>query len=192
MALAKRDENYHTYGDYRTWPEDARYELIDGFAFVMSPAPSVPHQDLLGALYRQIANGLDASPCRPFIAPVDVRLPKRNEADDAVDTVVQPDLMVVCDPAKIDARGIRGAPDWIIEILSPGTAGHDQIVKRSLYERNGVREYWLVHPDDRVLTIYRLDAGKYGKPDIQELSGTTTCGILPEVIVDWAIATRRL
>jgi Uma2 family endonuclease len=192
MGLVKRDNNAHTYADYRSWSEDQRYELIDGLAYAMSPAPSVSHQELVLALARQIADRLDESDCRVFVAPIDVRLPKLAEADDAIDTVVQPDLVVVCNTEKVDVHGIRGAPDWIIEVISPGTASHDQIVKRSLYERHGVREYWLVHPIDKVLTIYRLESGAYGKPDIQELIGMARCEALPEMTIDWATATRRL
>jgi Uma2 family endonuclease len=192
MGLARRDDNYHTYADYRSWPEDVRYELIDGSAYAMSPALSVSHQELVLALARQIADSLDQSDCRVFIAPIDVRLPKLGEVDDAIDTVVQPDLVVVCDAEKVDPQGIRGAPDWIIEVISPGTASHDQIVKRALYERHGVREFWLVHPIDKVLTIYRLASGAYGKSDIQELIGTTCCETLPDVTIDWVTATRRL
>ena len=91
------------------------------------------------------------------------------EADAQIDTVVQPDISVVCDKAKLDERGCRGAPDWIVEVLSPGTAGHDQIVKRALYERVGVREFWLVHPIDKLVIIYLLENGAYGKPALQEL-----------------------
>ena len=192
MGLPRRDDRRYTYADYCKWPEEARYELIDGIAYAMSPAPSIAHQEMVGSLFRQIADQLDGSGCRPFIAPVDVRLPAHDEADDRVETVVQPDILVVCDPQKIDTRGIRGAPDWIIEILSPATAGHDQILKRALYERHGVREFWLVHPTDRVLTIYRVTPSGYGKPDIQELTGQTTCGALPQVTIEWARAVERL
>ena len=192
MALATRDDRHHTYADYCAWSEDVRYELIEGHAYAMAPAPSIPHQELLLALARQIADCLEGSDCRPFVAPVDVRLPRRDEADDNIDTVVQPDLLVVCDPAKIDQRGIRGAPDWIIEIISPTTAGHDQIVKRALYEHHGVREYWLVHPTDRVLTIYRLVTGKYVIPEMQELTGTTRCDAIPAVTIEWQKAVRNL
>ena len=123
-----------------------------------------------------------------------MRLPKGDEADASVSTVVQPDLAVICDPVKLDDKGCRGAPDWIVEILSPHSAAHDQIRKRALYERHGVREYWLVHPVDRVLTIYRLTDDKtYGKPDVVELEGTTTVAILPVVQIHWppAESSRR-
>ena len=192
MGLPRRDLEHHSYGDYLAWPEDVRYELIDGIAYAMSPAPTVSHQEVLLGLYRQIDEALDASACRVLIAPLDVRLPRGDEADEVVDTVVQPDLLVVCDPARIDERGVRGAPDWIIEVLSPATAAHDQVVKRDLYERAGVREYWLVHPTDRIVTVYRLENGRYGRPDIAELIGETAPQAVPGVVIDWARVTRRL
>ena len=89
-------------------------------------------------------------------------------------------------------RGVRGAPDWVLEVLSPSTAGHDQVTKRRIYERAGVREFWLVHPMDRVLTIYRLMGAEYGKPDVQELKGSTDIAVLPGVTVEWDALAERL
>ena len=192
MGLALRTEKHDTYADYLQWPDDARYELIDGEAFLMSPAPLVEHQEVAGELFRQLANQLDGQPCRPYIAPVDVRLPRKDEADAAIDTVVQPDVLVVCDPHKIDRRGVRGAPDWVLEVLSPSTAAHDQIAKRRTYERAGVREYWLVHPGDRTLTVYLLDNGQYGRPEIYELKDATPIGVLPGVSIAWDALVARL
>jgi len=192
MGLAPRKEKRCTYADYLQWPEDTRYELIDGEAFLMSPAPLVEHQEVAGEVYRQLANQLDGKPCRPFIAPVDVRLPRKDETDAAIDTVVQPDVLVVCDPSKIDRRGVRGAPDWLLEVLSPSTAAHDQIAKRRTYERAGVREYWLVHPGDRTLTVYVLDNGQYGRPEIYELKDATPVGVLPGVSISWDALVERL
>ena len=192
MGLALRNEKRCTYADYLQWPEDTRYELIDGEAFPMSPAPLVEHQEVAGEVYRQLANQLDGKPCRPFIAPVDVRLPRKDETDAAIDTVVQPDVLVVCDPSKIDRRGVRGAPDWLLEVLSPSTAAHDQIAKRRTYERAGVREYWLVHPGDRTLTVYVLDNGQYGRPEIYELKDATPVGVLPGVSISWDALVERL
>jgi Uma2 family endonuclease len=192
MGLALRKEKRCTYADYLQWPEDTRYELIDGEAFLMSPAPLVEHQEVAGEVYRQLANQLDGKPCRPFIAPVDVRLPRKDETDAAIDTVVQPDVLVVCDPSKIDRRGVRGAPDWLLEVLSPSTAAHDQIAKRRTYERAGVREYWLVHPGDRTLTVYLLDNGQYGRPEIYELKDATPIGVLPGVSIAWDALVARL
>lgn len=192
MGLPVRDHIHHTYGDYRTWDDDARYELIDGVAYIMAPAPARLHQEVAGEIFRQAANALEGSGCRVLIAPLDVRLPNGNEADDQIDTVVQPDTLAVRDPAKLDARGVRGAPDWVVEVLSPATASHDQIQKRRTYERHGVAELWLVHPTDRVLTIYRLEKGEYGRPDVVELTGETTVGVLPGLVIDWDSLADRL
>ena len=191
MALALRDQHRHTYGEYCTWPEDVRYELIDGQAYAMSPGPSRRHQELGFEVARQIADALEGTGCRVYVAPFDVRLPRGSEEDDDIDTVVQPDLLVICDRTKLDDRGCRGAPDWVIEVLSPSSSSHDQILKRAVYERHGVREYWLIHPVDLVVTVYRLVDGAYGKPDIYELKDTLACGILPEVIIDWARVLRE-
>lgn len=190
MGLPKRDIGYHSYADYQTWPDDCRYELIDGIAYAMAPAPTRKHQIAVLEIARQIANTLEGKPCRPYIAPFDVRLMQTDQADNQVNTVVQPDISVICDRNKLDDKGARGAPDWIIEVLSPATASHDQIVKHALYERAGVREYWLVHPTDRLLTIYRLSDGAYGKPDIRELDGETACSVIPEVTIVWEKVLR--
>ena len=192
MGLALKDNQYHCYGDYLTWRDDVRYELIDGDAYLMAPAPDLAHQEVTGEIFRQTANALLGGPCRALIAPIDVRLPKLDEADERIDTVVQPDVLVVCDSNKLDRRGIRGAPDWVVEVLSPSTAGHDQIKKRQLYERHGVREYWLIHPIDRILTVYRLIDGEYGKPELYELCGETAVSVLPDIVIQWDDLVARL
>lgn len=184
-----RTERY-TYADYLTWPEDTRYELIDGVAHAMAPAPTRSHQLVVVELSRQVANALKGGACQTFVAPFDVRLPKAGEADASVDTVLQPDVLVVCDAAKLDERGVRGAPDWVAEVLSPASAGRDQTVKLAAYERAGVPEVWLLHPTDRVLTIYRMEDGRYGRPHIQEMRGSAAIGVLPEVIVDFDLFTE--
>lgn len=185
MALRQLDNEYHTYADYLTWPDDVRYELIDGAAYLMSPAPTRSHQRFAGQIFRQIANALEDKPCEAYVAPFDVLLPKNDEADELVDTVVQPDVLVVCDRDKLDERGLHGAPDWVAEVLSPSTAGHDQTVKLAAYERAGVPEVWLVHPTDRVLTVYRLEGERYGRPQIAELQGHSGITQLPGLAIDW-------
>jgi Uma2 family endonuclease len=192
MSLPLRDADRHTYGDYRCWPEDQRYELIDGMAYAMAPAPTRQHQRLVAELFRVVADALEGSGCEVNVAPFDVRLPEAEEADDDVSTVVQPDIVVVCDPSKLDDKGCRGAPDWLIEVLSPGSAGHDQVRKLALYERHGVKEYWLVHPIDRVVTIYRLEAGTYGRPVVAELLGRSVCAACGGAEIDWDRVIQRL
>ena len=192
MSLPRRDAAYHTYADYLSWPEDTRYELIDGVAYLMAPAPLRVHQEVVGEIYFQVRAALEGKPCRAYIAPFDVRLPKADEADGRVDTVVQPDVFVVCDMSKLDERGMRGAPDWVVEILSAATAGYDQTVKLAAYERAGVREVWLVHPTDRVVTIYRLEERAFGRPLIQEMKGVLAVGAVPGVSIDWDRVLRSV
>lgn len=185
MAFALEKNKHYTYKDYLTWPDDVRCEIIDGEVYMMTPAPILAHQDVAGEIFRQAANALVGKTCRALIAPLDVRLPRHNEAEEDTDIVVQPDVMVVCDPGKLDRRGVRGAPDWVVEVLSPKSASRDQIEKRRIYERHGVLEYWLVHPTDRVLTIYRLQNGEFGKPDIFALQGSTPVSVVPDISIDW-------
>ena len=186
MRLLKRDTLYHTYADYLTWSRTYGDELIDGTAYVREPpSPSFSHQGVVLELGRQIANALKGKPCRVCVAPLDVRLPKSTEEDDQSDTVVQPDVFIVCDLQKIDARGVRGAPDWIAEVLSPGTAGHDKTVKVPVYERAGVREVWLIDLICRTLSLYRLEAGHYGRATLVELKGQTPLTAVPGVTIDW-------
>jgi Uma2 family endonuclease len=186
MALTQRDTQHHTYGDYLTWSDDHREELIDGIAYIREPpAPSPLHQELVGELYYQVRTALEGKPGRVYIAPFDVRLPKSDETDDQIDTVVQPDVLIVCNRHRLDQRGMRGAPDWLAEVLSPSTASHDQIIKIPAYERAGVPEVWLIHPTDRTLTIYRIEDGRYGRPAILELKGQTPLTAVPGVSIDW-------
>lgn len=177
----KNDRQY-TYADYLAWPDEERWEVIDGVAYDVSHAPSLRHQDLSGELQAQIRTQLRGQRCRVFAAPVDVRFSR----DERANVVVQPDLLVVCDPAKLDERGVIGAPDWIVEIISPSSASRDQILKCELYEREGVREFWLVHPVDRILTLYHLgDEGRYQMPLMQELKGHTAVAAVPGLSIDW-------
>ncbi|MDP2830273.1 MAG: Uma2 family endonuclease [Sulfuricellaceae bacterium] len=192
MGLAQRDTEHYTVGDYLTWPEDVRYELIDGIAYMMAPAPTVFHQDIAGEIYFQLRQKLEDHPCRVLIAPVDVVLPRQNETDEQANTIVQPDVLVVCDPDKILEKRVRGAPDFIVEVLSPATASHDMVIKRQLYEKSGVREYWLIHPTDRVLITYRLEGLEFGKPDMLELKGETPVAVLPGVVIQWDALVSRL
>jgi Uma2 family endonuclease len=193
LPLRKSDDTTHyTYADYKSWPEDVRYQLIDGEAFLMAPAPTVGHQAVVIDVASQAHAALKGTACQVLTAPLDVRLPKADESDDQIDTVVQPDILVVCDERKIDRRGVRGAPDWVVEVLSPSTAGLDHVKKRRIYEQAGVREYWLIQPIDRVLIVYTLNNGAYGRPYTQELTGETPVGVLEGVTIQWDELAARL
>jgi Uma2 family endonuclease len=193
MAVTQRDTKHHTYADYLEWSRDYGDEIIDGVAYVREPpSPSLTHQELVFALSYEIGRVLEGRPCRVYVAPLDVRLPKSNETDENIETVVQPDVVIVCDRSKTDQRGVRGAPDWLAEVLSPSTASYDQSVKIPLYERANVPEVWLVHPTDRTLAIYRLEDGRYGRPVYQELKGQTMISSIPGLSVDWDRMMTRL
>ena len=162
----KKGTNF-TYGNYVNWPEDERWELIEGYAYNMSPAPSRRHQKISRDLGVQIANFLTDKSCELYFAPFDVRLPEADEKDEDVETVVQPDVVVICDKNKLDEKGCHGAPDLIIEILSPFTAPKDMKIKLSLYEKHGVKEYWIVQPTDNIILVFKLSKNKkYGKPEV--------------------------
>jgi Uma2 family endonuclease len=193
MTILKRDTHYHTYADYLVWSRDYGDELIDGTAYVREPpCPSASHQGIVVELCYQAVNALGDKPYRVYVAPFDVRLPRSTEEDDKVDTVVQPDVLIVSDPKKIDARGIRGAPDWLAEVLSPSTARHDRTVKLAAYERAGVREVWLIDPVDLTLTMYRLEGGCYGRAIVLELEGRTQLTAVPGVTIDWTRVLARM
>lgn len=161
MALPK-EKNYYTYADYLKWDGDERFELINGNV-VMMAGPSSVHQDISMEISRQLANFLVEKPCKVYAAPFDVRLfEKEGDRPEDVDTVVQPDILVVCDKNKLDDRGVKGAPDFIVEILSPSTHRHDCLVKLNLYMRAGVPEYWIVDPEGKTVQICLLnDDGTY-------------------------------
>lgn len=193
MSLRTHDAQRHTYADYLTWTDDLCVGLIDGIAYVREPpGPARVHQELVGELHLQVRTALEGKPCRAYVAPFDVRLPKSGTSDDQIDTVVQPDVLIVCDLAKLDARGMCGAPDWVAEVLSPSTARYDQVLKLRAYERAGVAEVWLIHPYDRTLTRYRLEAGRYARPDILALQGKAALTAVPAVTIDWERILDRL
>jgi Uma2 family endonuclease len=152
---AKRRDTRYTWSDYRSWSDEERWEIIDGIAYAMSPAPSPRHQTVTGNLFGKLLQHLSGKPCRPFIAPTDVRL---TETD-----VVQPDILVVCDAAKITPTHIEGAPDVVVEVLSPTTAAKDLRQKKMLYERSGVREYIVVDPLEHYAVRFLLGPDGFDK-----------------------------
>ena len=149
--------NLYTYSDYITWPDTPRYELIDGIAYMMS-SPSELHQSISVEICRQLANFLHGKQCKVYHAPFDVRLNAENKDD----TVLQPDIFVLCDKNKIqNGKCVVGPPDFIIEIMSPSTAQTDRIRKFNLYLQAGVREYWIISPEEKYISTHVLLNGHY-------------------------------
>jgi len=187
VRMRERTMQQQTYADYLTWSATSGDELIDGVAYVGEPpAPSRLHQDFIVELCRQLATSLLDKPRRVYIAPFDVRLPKAGAIDDdQIDTVVQPDILIAGDLQKLDDRGMRGAPDWIAEVLSPSTANYDRTTKLRAYERAGVPEVWLIDLADSTVAIYRMAAGHYPKAVRLQLRGQTALSAVPGVGIDW-------
>jgi Uma2 family endonuclease len=185
MAMITRDNEHHTYADYLIWSRTSGDELIEGTAYVREASPTSVHQMVVLELGVQVKKALKGTAWRVFIAPLDVRLPRADERDEDVDTVVQPDVFITRNPQKVDSSGMRGAPDWIVEVLSPGTAGYDRKRKLAAYERAGVPEVWLLNSWARNVAIYRLSEGAYEQPRVLKLEGRTVVGVAPEVEIDW-------
>ena len=155
-------EATYSYADYLRWSFEERVELIKGKLFRMSPAPKRSHQEIAGDIFAAIHAFLRGQTCKIYQAPFDVRFPNESSSSDSQTfTVVQPDICVVCDHSKLDDAGCKGAPDLIVEILSPSTASKDLNEKYQLYEEHGVKEYWVVYPGEAVLEIYELQGADY-------------------------------
>jgi len=181
MAIPNLETTY-TYDDYLTWPVTERWELIHGMPYAMSPAPSRAHQGILFALTVQVGQYLQGKPCRAYPAPFDVRFVN---GDGITDTVVQPDLSIICDPAKLDAAGCIGAPDVVFEILAPSTAVKDLTVKLPLYEAHGVKEYWVVDPHDTVVMVFNLSSlAQYGRPRIFAPDAKAESLVMQGLVID--------
>ncbi|HAA10462.1 MAG TPA: Uma2 family endonuclease [Cytophagales bacterium] len=182
-AISYKDR--YNYKDYLSWNEGERWELIDGIAYNMSPGPSTLHQRISRDLSRTIGNYLEGNTCELFSAPFDVILAEANQTAEESSTVVQPDIAIFCNPKKIKAQGAHGAPDWVIEILSPGTANKDQYEKLLLYQTHGVREYWIVDPEEEIVKIHRLDKElkRYTLPQTHDRSDAVSSSVLPELTI---------
>ena len=179
METAKTISKYYTEEDYENLPEDVRAELIDGQFYDMA-SPGLIHQTLLGELYLTIGNYIKSKggPCRVFPAPFAVKLFRER------DTIVEPDISVICDRDKLTARGCDGAPDWIIEILSPGNPGHDYIRKLNLYADAGVREYWIVDPIVDMVAFHYLESGTF-RTESYTLQDQVKVNILEDFFIDF-------
>ncbi len=174
----------YSYAHYLNWLFDERLELIKGKIYKMSPAPSRVHQKVLTNLFIPIGNFLKGKACDVYVAPFDVRFPKGSKADKDIYTVLQPDLCVICDKNKLDDRGCIGAPDLVVEILSPGNNKKELLHKYKVYEEFGVREYWVVSQSDQNILIYTLDdKGKFQPSKIFTLSEEVGSSVLPGFVL---------
>ena len=184
LDLRKR----YTYADYLTWIDEKSRELINGFIQMMSPAPRRIHAKASNkiSLHLNLCLLKNKGKCEVYTAPFDVRLPKNGEtADDKIDTVVQPDICVVCDLSKLDDLGCCGAPDMIVEILSPSSLKKDVHEKFVLYQEHGVKEYWIVNPKERAITVFILqETGKYNDGTLYEQTGKIPIHIFNNHLVD--------
>ena len=186
MALAERKMEMYTFADLLEWDEGERYELIDGEAVLLA-SPRRVHQAVSMELSAQLHEYLKGKTCEVYAAPFDVRLFEQDgDAPENIDTVVQPDISVICDPSKLDDLGCKGAPDLIIEILSPSTQRHDRVVKFNLYRKAGVREYWIVDPDGKTAQSFILENGYYTPKEVGLPGEKMPVQVLEDCVMDLA------
>ncbi|AIS52772.1 hypothetical protein TKV_c16130 [Thermoanaerobacter kivui] len=186
MPLPKEDKIY-TYADYLKWPENERIELINGQVYLMTP-PSRIHQEILGAIFYQFYDYLKNRPCKVYLAPFGVRLPKGDEkSNEEIKTVVEPDMVVICDESKLDNEGCKGAPDLIVEIVSPSTRKRDRVEKFNLYEKHGVKEYWIVEPEDKIVSVFVLQENKRYGVKVYTDKDKIKVSLFDDLIIDLAL-----
>jgi Uma2 family endonuclease len=159
-------------------------ELIKGKIFRMSPAANRKHQKIVGTIYIRLGVFLENKKCEVYVAPFDVRLPRKSKDDKDIITVLQPDVCVICDPAKLDDRGCIGAPDIVVEVLSPGNNAKELKNKYEVYEQSGIKEYWVVSPQDETVLIHLLEGGKFRLLQLKVAGDIVTSPILPGFTLD--------
>jgi len=183
MPLSK-ELRKQTYADYLTYPDDERWEIIDGVPYMQS-APSWQHQSISRELLRQFSNYLLGKSCEVFASPFDLRLTDSEAADENVTDVYQPDLAVICDKNQLKGTGYFGIPNLVIEILSPSTAKTDRLLKFNMYEKYRVKEYWIVEPDMKLVSVFILqDNSRYGRPELYTETGDVKVSIFPDLIIN--------
>jgi len=183
MSLSEQVRK-QTYKDYLTYPDDERWEIIDGIPYMQS-APSWQHQSISRELLRQFSNYLLQKSCEVFSAPFDLRLSKAEINDEDVTNVYQPDLVIICDKSQLKGTGYFGIPNLIIEISSPSTAKADRLLKFNIYERFGVQEYWIVEPDMKLVSVFILqDNNRYGRPELYTETDNVAVSIFADLIIN--------
>ena len=176
----------NTYLDYLSWPANERWEIIDGVAY-MQAAPTWQHQALSAAILSQFYNYLSGKSCQVFASPFDLRLPDANEKDEETTFVVQPDIIVVCDKKGLKGTGYYGTPTLVIEISSPSTTRNDKIWKFNRYEKAGIKEYWIVEPDAKFVSVFTLQPNnRYGRPESYTEIDKIIVSVFPDFVVDLA------
>ncbi|MGE4273995.1 MAG: Uma2 family endonuclease [Desulfitobacterium sp.] len=182
MPLPKQKTGY-SFADYLTWDETERWEIIDGSPYMQS-APSRIHQEISLGLLMQFGNYLKDKRCKIYHAPFCVRLDVE-EDDSAVKNVVEPDITIICDSSKLDEKGCKGSPDMIIEILSPSTAKTDKVIKFNKYEKAGVKEYWILEPDQKLVSVFLLQVNnRYGRPEMYTDEDTIRVSIFSDLEIN--------
>ncbi len=181
MQLSDLDlSKTYSYADYLQWTFEERLELIKGKIFKMTPAPASRHQYILWIISGELYAYLKGKKCSAYPAPFDVRLPRKGENEDRkIFTVVQPDICVICNPLKVDSKGCTGAPDIVIEILSPGNKQKELLNKYEVYEESGVAEYWIISQQDETFLKYVLVDGRYQASRPMITGDVITTDILP-------------
>lgn len=177
MPLPANDySNHFTWTDYRSWSEEERWEILDGEAFAMAASPNIRHQRIGGELFRQMANHFRGKTCEVFNAPLDVKLSEEN--------VVEPDILVVCDPDQYKTTHVEGPPTLVVEVLSPSSASKDRVRKIEIYARFGVKEYWLVTPWPASVEVLILKDGKYMVERVYGRTGSMTSPTFPDLSIE--------
>lgn len=175
----------YTYADYLKWPDEERWELIEGYPYAMSPAPRRKHQAILGEVFRIFSDYFDDKPCKVYVAPFDVRLAEDYSDDHLIENVVQPDISIFCDKKKLDEKGAIGAPELTVEILSPSTSTKDIKTKLLLYQKYAVKEYWIVDPEQETIEILGLDQeGRYQPGKVYSNEETLTGSLFDGFSID--------
>jgi Uma2 family endonuclease len=184
MPLPQEGKKF-TYADYLTWPEGERWEIIDGVPYLQA-APSWQHQAISVELASQFNVYLKSKPCRVFAAPFDLCIPELDESDEEISNVIsQPDIVVVCDESKLRKTGYFGIPSLVIEITSPSTARNDKLIKFNKFEKAGVKEYWIIEPDTKLVSVFILqNNNRYGRPELYTELDTVVVSIFSDLVID--------
>jgi Uma2 family endonuclease len=192
MPLTK-DAKKYTYADYLEFPGDERWEIIDGVP-CMQAAPTWQHQAVSVQLTSQFNAYLKGKPCRVFAAPFDLCIPELDERDEEISNIIsQPDIVVVCDESKLRKTGYFGVPSLIIEISSPSTARNDKLFKFNKFEKAGVKEYWIVEPDTKLVSVFILqDNNRYGRPELYTEADNVEVSIFSDLTIELNIVCNRL